>query len=246
MTQFLKAFLFSTGLLFSTFVAAQTTSTSQSQTPNPFPMQPVLHQITFNVNAEQWVTTQNADVQVGVDATLNQNQLATAHTDIMDKLNKLANGEWHIIQFNRTQNSSGLEQLNVVAQARLPETALSKMRDDAKAITHPGETFTVLSIAFNPSTDELEAVRAQLRNTLYGKIQDELNRVNKIYTNQKYVVHEIDFSEQGAPIQPQAVRMTMMAGAAQNEAAPEAAAPLTVANKLVMTGAVTLVSVEKP
>lgn len=241
MTHLLRITSFIIALLFTSIASAQSSSDQTS-----FPFQPVLHQITFTMTSEQWVTTQNADVFVGVDATLDQTQLATAHNDILEKLNKLAKTDWHITQFNRTENSSGLEQLSVVAQARLPETDLSKIRDDAKALTHPGETFTVLSIAFNPSTAELEAVRVQLRNDLYNKIQNELNTINKIYTNQKYVVHEIDFSEQNAPPPPvPMVRMAMVAGNAQ-EAAPAEAPPLTVANKLVMTANVTLAEVVKP
>lgn len=212
----------------------------------PYPIQPVLNQITLTMTSEKWVSTQNADVFISVDATLDQNQLATAHNDILDKLNQLAKTDWHIIQFNRTQNSSGLEQLYVVAQARLPETALSKIRNDAKSLTHPGETYTVQSITFNPSTAELEAVRSQLRNDLYNKIQTELNTINKVYSNQKYVVHQIDFSESGSPQPPvPMMKMQMLAGNAAAEMAP-AAAPLTVANKLVMTANVTLAEIVKP
>lgn len=240
MTRLLRITLMMFGLLINSLAIAQSTSSQ-----NTYPIQPVLHQITLTMTSEQWVTTQNADVFVGVDATLDQNQLATAHNDILAKLNQLAKTDWHITQFNRIQNSSGLEQLSVIAQARLPETDLSKIRDQAKAITHPGETYTVLSIAFNPSTAELEAVRSQLRSDLYNKIQVELNTINKIYINQKYVAHEIDFSEQNAPQPPVPMRMAMMAGNAA-EAAPAAAAPLTVANKLVMTANVTLAEVVRP
>ena len=122
MRQLYKLTVFLFCLISTALASAQ--STSQQI---PYPIQPVLHQITFTMTSEQWVSTQNADVFVGVDATLDQNQLATAHTNILDKLNQLAKTDWHIIQFNRTQNSSGLEQLSVVAQARLPETALSKI-----------------------------------------------------------------------------------------------------------------------
>lgn len=241
MAQLLKNITLIMGLFIAIVANAQSTTPDQAS----FPFQPILHQITFTLTSEQWVTTQNADVFVGVDATLDQSQLASAHNDILQKLNKLAKTDWHITQFNRSQNSSGLEQLSVVAQARLPETDLSKIRDDAKNLTHPGETFTVLNIAFTPSTAELEAVRAQLRNDLYNKIQNELNTINKVYTNQKYVVHEIDFSESGASQPPvPMMKMTMVAGNAA-EAAP-AAAPLTVANKLVMTANVTLAEVVKP
>ena len=86
-------------------------------------------------------------------------------------------------------------------------------------------------------------MRAQVRNDLYNKIQDEIIRINKIYTNQKYVAHEIDFSEQSAPPVPM-MRMAIVAGNAA-EAAPSAP-PLTVANKLIMTANVTLAEVVRP
>jgi hypothetical protein len=240
MTQLLRIATFIFTLLFVTIVNAQTGNQQIT-----FPVQPVLHQITFNMTSEQWVTTQHADVFVGVDATLDKTQLATAHNDILQKLNKLAKTDWHITQFNRSQNSSGLEQLSVVAQARLPETALAKIRDDARNLTHPGEAYTVLNIAFTPSTAELEAVRAQLRSNLYDRIQNELNNINKIYSNQKYVVHQIDFSESGSPQPPvPMIKMAMVAGNAA-EMAPSAP-QLTVANKLVMTASVTLAEVVSP
>jgi hypothetical protein len=239
MTQLLRITTFIFTLLLVTVANAQT-NTQQI----PFPVQPVLHQITFTMTSEQWVTTQHADVFVGVDATLDKTQLATAHNDILQTLNKLAKTDWHITQFNRSQNSSGLEQLSVVAQARLPETALAKIRDDAKDLTHPGETYTVLNIAFTPSTAELEAVRAQLRSNLYDRIQNELNTINKIYSNQKYVVHQIDFSESGSPQPP--VPMMKMTMAAGNAAEMAPSPPLTVANKLVMTASVTLAEVVSP
>ncbi len=240
MAQLLRIATFIFTLLFVTIVNAQT-----GNQQIPFPVQPVLHQITFTMTSEQWVTTQHADVFVGVDATLDKTQLATAHNDILQKLNKLAKTDWHITQFNRSQNSSGLEQLSVVAQARLPETALAKIRDDARNLTHPGEAYTVLNIAFTPSTAELEAVRAQLRSNLYDRIQNELNNINKIYSYQKYVVHQIDFSESGSPQPP--VPMMKMAMVAGNAAEMAPSAPqLTVANKLVMTASVTLAEVVSP
>jgi hypothetical protein len=242
MTQLIASSSLVLGLTLSTVALAQTTSSSQDIPV--FPPQPVINQINLQLSTEQWVTTQNADVIVGVDATLDQSQLAQAHADILQKLNKLSSAaQWHITQFDREQDKSGLEQLTVTAQARLPESALADMRNQAKAITVPGETFTVESIAFNPSTAELEAVRSQMRSDIYKKAQDELNQINKMYPDQKYSVHEIDFTEQSVQPQPM-VRMAMMAGNA--EAAPASAPPLTVANKLILTANVTLAYAEKP
>lgn len=206
-------------------------------------IQPVLNQVMFQTTAEQWVTTKTAQVVVGVDATLNEDKLAKAHTDILKKLEQLVpSTDWHITQFNRNPDKSGLEQLQVQAEARLAESALASLRDRAKAMSKPGETYTVQSINFIPTIAEIEAVRNQLRNQVYKQIETELSQLNKTYPNQKYVVHLIDFNDQN--IGPKMMPRMMMA-VAESADAGAAAMPVTVANKIIMSARVILVSVNQ-
>lgn len=202
-------------------------------------IRPVLNQVIYQTSAEIWVSTQTAEVVVSVNATLDENQLAKAHSDILTKLNNIAKSDWHITQFNRSPNESGLEQLQVLAQTRLSETALSDLRDTAKKASKPGETFKVESITFEPTLAETEAARKQLRDEIYQKTQAELTALNKLYSNQHYVVHKIDFTENILP-QPMRPRAMMMA---ENTAG--SAPPVTVANKMTITANIALVSINQ-
>jgi len=201
---------------------------------------PVLNQVIYQTSAETWVSTQTAEVIVSVNATLNENQLAKAHSNILNKLNNIAKSDWHITQFNRSPNESGLEQLQILAQTRLPETALSDLRDQAKKSSKPGETFKVESITFEPTLAETEAARKQLRDEIYQKTQAELTELNKHYANQHYLVHKIDFTENVTPQPMPRPRMMMMA---ENTAG--SAPPVTVANKMTITANIALVSINR-
>jgi hypothetical protein len=205
------------------------------------PIQPVLNDVIYQTTAEQWVTTQTAEVIVDVNATLNEEQLADAHTDILSKLDELAKSDWHITQFNRNPNESGLEQLLVEAQTRLPETALSDLREKAKKLSKPGETITIQNIAFEPTTAEIEAVRAQLRTQIYTQVQNELAQLNKMYPNQHYAIHQLSFNGNGPTPQPMLQKAVM----AMAERSSDNAMPVTVQNKLMMTANVDLAAVNQ-
>lgn len=198
--------------------------------------QPILNQVEYQTGVEGWVASDTADVVVNVSASLTEDQLAKAHSDILGKLNDIAKADWHITQFNRNANQSGLEQLQVVADARLPESALINVRSAAKKISKEGETFTIGDINFAPALADTIAERETLREQIYQNIQKELVTLNKIYPNQHFVVHEINFREDMMP-QPMMAR-AMVATAGEN-------APLNVQNKLVMTANVSLASVNQ-
>jgi len=199
------------------------------------PTRPVLNKVDYQTSAEGWVASQTAEVVINISASLTEDQLAKAHVDIIDKLNSIAKTDWHITQFNRTPNQSGLEQLQVEASARLPEASLINIRSQAKKISKEGETYTVGDINFMPTLADAITVRETLREQVYQQIQKELVTLNKIYPNQHYAVHEINFREDVMP-QPQ---MRAMVATASNENAP----PLKVQNKLVLTADVSLASV---
>src|ERR1700734_3787977 len=92
------------GLVFSHFCWADSC-------PNPLP------QVTLQLSAEQWVTTQTAKVTVAMDALLNKEQLATAQQNFQAALNKIAgDATWHIIHFSQSESKANLEQLHAVAE----------------------------------------------------------------------------------------------------------------------------------
>ena len=78
-----------------------------------------MDKVLFQISARQWVSTQSALLTVNINATLNNADLVKARADIMNNLNTIATGEWQLTQFDRSQDSSGLEKLYVAAQARI-------------------------------------------------------------------------------------------------------------------------------
>lgn len=207
---------------------------------------PVLNKIYYQTSVEQWVSAQTAEVVLSINATLNESQLVKAHGDILDKLKTISPSEWHITQFNRVPNDSGLEQLQVIAQTRLSEEALASIREKAKKASKPGETFKIDSITFQPTLQEMEFTRKQLRDKIYQQIQTELANVNKLYANQHYLVNQISFTENNTNnvtegLSPSGAKL-MMATAEKSVAMTT---PVTVVNKMLITANIVLVSISQ-
>lgn len=196
-----------------------------------------LDQISFQLQAEDWAATSSAEVTVSMDAILNSNQLAFSHQDIQQKLQKISSdATWHITNYYRSKDQSGLEKLTVLATARLPESKLADLRDQAKNISRAGETYRIQEIAFVPSLSDLEMVREKLRDTIYQQAKAETDRLNKIYPEQHYAIHLIQFD--GVNIQPQPVQRNM-AFAAEMVQKP---ASLQVSQKIQTVALVVLAS----
>ena len=201
----------------------------------------MLDKVVFQVSAKQWVTTQSALLTVNINATLPNADLVKARADIMANLNKIAAGAWQITQFDRSQDSSGLEKLYVAAQARVPQANLTDIYQNAKNVSKPGATYEINGVEFKPSLEEIQQVKLQLREQLYQQINSEVDRLDKTYTSQNYSVHRIYFfeGEQVLPMKAYQGR-AMKALAMTATAAP--AAPVTVSNELIMNGLVELAS----
>ncbi|ARB92180.1 hypothetical protein [Legionella longbeachae] len=202
----------------------------------PPPPQLVLDKIDFQLSAKQWVTTKTALLGVNINVTLNNADLVKARSDIMERLNKIAKGDWHLVQFDRSQDSSGLEKLFVQAQARVGQEVLTDIYQNAKTVSLPGAQYEISSVDFKPSFEETQIVLTQIRQRLYQQVNNELARINKAYPTQNYSVSNLVFVDGNNPPQPrpyQAKEMnTMLAVAAP------AAPALTVSNELILTAIV--------
>lgn len=196
----------------------------------------VLDRVYFQVTAKKWVSTQSALLNVSINVTLNNADLVKARADIMDSLNKIAKGEWHLLEFDRSQDSSGLEKLYVQAQARVDQSALTDIYQNAKSVSMPGAKYDINGVEFKPSLEETQAVRSKIREQLYQQVNDEISRMNKAYSAQKYSVSNLAFYEgdnpplQPRPYQAKELNTMVMAAAAQP--------PLAVSNELVITAVV--------
>lgn len=199
---------------------------------------PPLDTVTFQLSAEQWASSATAKVIVGINATLDDAQLATINNTIMANLQKIdGSADWHITQFTRSKNQSGLEQLSAQAEARLPINALSNLRQNAASVSKPGAVYSIDVIDFSPSAREIEKVRADLRSQIYVGVQQELARLNKVYSDEKFYLYSIDFGGvTPGPIHP--VQATMFV--AESNAAPAAA--MAVSRKIEMDADVVLAS----
>lgn len=221
-------------LLFGFAVSAQAVVMPPS---SPW-MPPVINQVSFDVTAEQWVSTKTAKVILAVNAGLTDEKLANAYGDITRKLQKLiGDAQWHITTFERSTDKSGLEQLYVTAEARLPESVLSGLKEKLKAISKAGETYTIASVDYTPTLAEYEAAESALRTQLYNQIKNELAQLNATYPNQKYNVHSITFMQGDALPVPGPMMMATM----NKQAAPSAGSSgVAVSNSLQLKARVVL------
>ena len=192
---------------------------------------PELDKVQFQVSASQWVSTQTALLTVNINATLNNADLVQARADIMARLKKIADGEWHLTQFDRSQDSSGLEKLFVEAQARMPQASLTNIYQNAKDVSKPGATYTVSAVEFKPGLQEIQQIKSQLRERLYQQVNEEMARLNKVYSNQNYTVSKLSVADGEMQALPQfkAMQMQAMVAPAAN------ISNLSVSNELIMS-----------
>lgn len=190
----------------------------------------LLDKVIFQVSAKQWVSTQTALLTVEINATLSNADLVQARKEIMDKLNMIAKGDWHLTRFDRSQDNSGLEKLNVEAEIRVAQDKLTNIYGDAKKVSKPGANYQIKTIEFKPSLEDTQAVKTKLREQLYQQINAEITRINAIYPSQHYSVSQVVFADGEAQTAvPQAYAMRKM-----NALAMEVPS-VTVSNELMMT-----------
>ena len=175
-----------------------------------------LNQITFIESAERWVVAEKALVTVSIDANLDQTGIGRLQDDIMAKLKALSSStQWRITQNYRRQDQSGLESVHAEAQARLPESQLVGLRQQADKISKPGFKINVSGIEYRPTNAETEQVKRQVRNDLYEQVKTELDSINKMYPKQRYFVNQMIISEGDSAIglqrQMQEVKLSSVA-----------------------------------
>lgn len=200
-------------------------------------LEPLLNQVTLNLHAEQWVTTKTALVTAVVNAAVADQGIEKIQSEVMQNLTQFsANGDWHIVSFERQQDKSGLETIQITAQSRLPQTDLANLRSKAKAMSKPGETFTISNVQFIPSDDEIKQANTALRANIYNQAKSEIDMLNQLYPDQKYYLHRIDFVPMLLPAPLEANMMMSKVSAVSMPQAPS----LAVGNKQLIQATVTL------
>lgn len=205
----------------------------------PLPPAIPMSDINFSVSAEKWIKTSTAKVTVNLNAVIKQAELANINSQIMTTLNQLVeNQEWHVTQFNRSQDSSGMERIYVTAEARISENLLSNLNTKALQLSREGRTLRIQDIQFTPTLAERENVRAEVRKLLYDQVKQEVARLNSVYSTSRYQIKTIDF-QSSAIAQPMLYQKQYSAEARVADMA--AAAPaIEVSDKIVLSAYVVL------
>jgi hypothetical protein len=204
-------------------------SSSVFAEPMPVFVPHVLDNIQFQLTARDWVFTDSALLKIHISATLTNTDIVKAHQHILEQLNKIAKGDWQIIQFNRGQDSSGLEKLEVDAQIRVAQNILTNVYQQVKTVSHPGENYSVSIVEFKPSFEEMQQAKNHLREKLYKQVVQELESINKLYPSQQYSVHHLEFIEDAQLMIPKAQVENMVLSSMPNQA------PMKTSNELYLT-----------
>ncbi len=160
------------------------------QLASPYPS---LNRIHYVVQKEQWVVSDSARVIVAVNANLTNDALDRFQDRMNKSLSALAkNVSWHVTQFNRNQDSSGLEQVSAQAEARIANSALAGLRVKADKLSSPGIKYSIVDIQYGPSDADIQKAKDNLRQSVYAAISEEIRSLNKTY-KQAFFVNSIDF-----------------------------------------------------
>lgn len=208
------------GLLLVTIVRASDKSTTPQvvQLASPYPS---LNRIHYVVQKEQWVVSDSARVIISVNANLTDNALDHFQDKMNKNLDSLANNvSWHITQFNRNQDSSGLEQVSAQAEARIANSALAGLRGKADKLSSPGIKYSIVDIQYGPSDADIQKAKDSLRQNVYAAIAEEIHSLNKMY-KQEFFVNSIDFDLNSSILPPpQPMLMRVASAGASNDNVP--------------------------
>lgn len=186
------------------------------QLASPYPS---LNRVHYRVSREQWVSSDTARVLVSVNANLTDSALDHFQDKMNKSLNSLAKDTtWHVTQFNRNQDNSGLEQVSAVAEARIANSDLAGLRTKAEKLSEPGTKYTITDIQYGPSDEDIEHAKEILREKVYAAIADEMKSLRKTYS-QDFFVNSIDFDmSPPMPVAPMAYRMEAVASNGPSDA----------------------------
>lgn len=198
--------------------------------------------INYQLASQTWVKATSAKVTVSVNASLNAKQLATFQDSVMEKLNGLSQSDkkknWRITSFTQNRSQSGLENVVLTADKRLPAKELASISNKVSALSHSGVNYKVSNIDFSPSFEQVQKSKQQLRQKMLQTVLKQLDQTNGLFKGEAYHLKSMNFNSQyyGGPVHP-----VPMASFAVNSVARKAPTPsLNVSQKIKMTANVEL------
>ncbi|WP_366655425.1 hypothetical protein [Fodinicurvata sp. EGI_FJ10296] len=162
-----------------------------AQTPG-YP--PIVDEITLTVAEEGWVETDTARVVIRLEAAGEGSEAAELRADFLDVLEDLdPDADWRFLSYDRRQDNTGLERWTARAEARLPETGLDGLADEAREASRPGLAVQVEETDFSPTLADRESTTADLRQEIYQRAGEELVRLNDAFPERDFRLAGIDF-----------------------------------------------------
>ena len=196
----------------------------------------------MNLSAESWCATQSARVIVGVEASVSGSGAGSARAEMMKAVDEVAEADWRLTNFNRTQDQTGMERWSAQFEARLPEKHLSGLSETAKKHSRPGMQLRIENIDFTPTLAETQNATNKLREELYKAANEQLAALNATIAGRNFRIALINFTNM--PDRPTAAPMMMRANAmaankmmtmAGNADESEGAGAMERAEKLTLT-----------
>jgi hypothetical protein len=202
-----------------------------------FAPNPIQDQVVLNLAVEDWVPTQTARVVLNADAAIQGADAGKTRDELLAAAKKTAPGDWRIVRFDRSTDPAGLERWSAALETRLAESALGGLADRAKQSSRPGLQISVAQIDFTPTLAESEAARAKLREALYKRASEELQRLNAVANDRKFRLARIDFGT--VQMQPHPMQARNMAAAAPGADFKAAGGEMELSQKATMHANVT-------
>lgn len=196
-------------------------------------------QIVLELVEEAWVETKTARVALQLKTLLTDDKAAEPVVEPNALFSPVADGAWQMTEFHRGQTDTGFEQWVIVAEARIPQTALTGIYDRVKQASSRGRTFTVREIDFTPSLAERQATAAKLRAALYKRASNEADAIAAVFPDRGFAVHRVDFG--GAAV-PEPVMMRAQADDARAYAGNAKHAGPSVSERMVLRATVVVAS----
>lgn len=168
--------------------------------------------IVLTVTEEAWVETDTARVIAEIKTLITDETAGEAAANPTAILDQIGLGDWHITGSHRQQTDTGFEELLIVAEARLAQTALAGIYDRAESASEKGRTVRILTVDFSPSLAEREATTARLRKTIYARAAAEAETIDSQFPEHGFRVHQVHFQD-GPDIRPMAATKSRMLSA---------------------------------
>ena len=134
----------------------------------------------IKLKEEAWVQATDVGLKLSVSTTGKSEELAKKRSELMANLKKLADTSWHVTNYARSEDKTGLERNTIFVEARVKESKLGSITSQIKKMNKPGVKYEIDDVDFVPSTEAKQQVRQMLRERLYKRSKEEIKRASNL------------------------------------------------------------------